>query len=147
MTNEIEPVTERWTYLGRRESSTGKLGAYWQMADGERALFLTKRPPGVVGGIYEVTVYRRPDGLSIGTSPTFVAPPDPENPKVAGLEALDRVAATADALRKAEAKAHRESLERFGQLTLTQLRDTYSRQFGLRRAALLGQVLRYIGAV
>lgn len=146
MTSEIEQVPEQWQYLGRREAVGGKLAAYWQMADGERTLFNAKRPPSVVGGIYEVIVYRAPDGLSIDASPKFVRAPSEDDRELARLEAEDRAAVTADAIRKAEAKAHRESLERFGQLTLAQLRDNYARQSGLRRAALLGQVLRYIGA-
>jgi hypothetical protein len=44
------------------------------------------------------------------------------------------------------AEAHRASRERFGQLTLAELRETYLRQPSIRGAALIGQVLRYIGA-
>jgi hypothetical protein len=142
----VEQAPERWRYLGRRETERGPLGAMWEMADGERALFGAKRPPKVVGGIYEVTVHRSPDALSIGASPTFVQAPSPDDPQVAQLEAEDRAAATADALRKAESKAHRASRERFGQLTLAELRETYLRQPSIRGAALIGQVLRYIGA-
>lgn len=72
--------------------------------------------------------------------------PSAEDTDLAQLEAEDRAALTADALLKAEAKAHRASPERFGQLTLNQLRETYLRQPSVRAAALIGQVLRYIGA-
>lgn len=50
---EIEQVPERWRYLGRRETHSGRLGALWKTADGEEALFAAKRPPRVVGAIYE----------------------------------------------------------------------------------------------
>ncbi|HEY3944402.1 MAG TPA: hypothetical protein VGL78_04175 [Solirubrobacteraceae bacterium] len=146
MTREIEAVPERWTYLGRRESANHKLLAYWQMADGERALFGGKHPPRVVGGTYEVQVYRRPDGLSIGTYPTFIEGPSPEDEKVAEFEAEDRAASTANQIRKAEAKARAGSPERFGELTLNELRRNLARQPSLRRAALIGQILRYINA-
>jgi hypothetical protein len=146
MTDEIEQAPERWTYLGRRETQSGRLGALWRTTDGEELLFHSKRPPKVVGAIYEVTVHRTPDGISIGTSPTFAQAPRPETDEVARLEAEDRAAMTADAIRKAEAKLKHASPERFGELTLAQLRETYRRQPSVRAAALIGQVLRYIGA-
>ncbi|HEV3071882.1 MAG TPA: hypothetical protein VGY76_10715 [Solirubrobacteraceae bacterium] len=146
MTSEIEQVPERWRYLGRRETRSGRLGAMWKTSDGEELLFAAKRPPKVVGGIYEVTVHRNPGAISIGASPTFMEAPDGEDTGVAKWEAEDRAAVTADALRKAEAKAYRSSLERFGELTLAELREIYLRQPRLRGAALIGQVLRYIGA-
>jgi hypothetical protein len=141
---EVEQVPERWTYMGRRETTSRKLGALWKTGDGEELLFVSKRPPKVVGGIYEVAVYRKADGISIGVSPTFIE--SGEDSDLAKWEAEDRAAATADSLRKAEAKAYRESPDRFGQLTLTELRDIYLTTPPLRAAALLGQVLRYLRA-
>jgi hypothetical protein len=146
MTGEVEQVPERWRYLGRRETQSRRLGALWKTHEGEELLFNAKRPPKVVGAIYEVTVYRNPEAISIGSFPTFVEAPDGEDTNVAKWEAEDRAAATADALRKAETKAHRSSPERFGELTLAELRETYLHQPRLRGAALIGQVLRYIGA-
>lgn len=146
MTDDIEQVPEHWTYLGRRETQSGRLGALWRTSEGEELLFHSKRPPKVVGAIYEVTVHRTPDPISIGASPTFARAPSPETEEVAGLEAEDRAAMTADAIRKAEAKAKHSSPERFGELTLAELREIYLRQPSVRAAALFGQVLRYIGA-
>jgi hypothetical protein len=146
MTGDVEAVPERWTYLGRRETQGGRLSALWKTSDGEELLFNSKRLSKVVGAVYEVTVYRNPQGISIGASPTFAEAPNTEDTDISRWEAEDRAAVTADALRKAEAKAHRASPERFGELTLAELRETYLRQPPLRGAALIGQVLRYIGA-
>lgn len=143
---EIEQTPEHWTYLGRRETQSRKLGALWKTSDGKELLFNSKGHPKVVGATYEVTVYRKSDGISIGTSPMLVQAPEGEDTDVAKWEAEDRAAVTADAIRKAEAKAKRDSPERFGALTLTELREIYLRQPPLHAAALLGQILRYLRA-
>ena len=143
---DVEQVPERWTYLGRRKTQGGKLGALWKTSEGEELLFNSKRHPKVVGGIYDVTVYRTDEGISIGAAPPFVEPPDPDDSDTAKWEAEDRTAVTADAILKAEGKAHRGSPERFGALTLTDLRELYLRQPPIQAAALLGQILRYLRA-
>ncbi len=144
---DAEPVPERWTYLGRRKTKGGMLGAMWKNAAGEEMLFNAKRHPKVVGGIYDVTVDdRNPDGISIGASPPFVEAPDPDDSDAARWEAEDRTAVTAAAILKAEGKAHRASPERFGALTLTELRELYLRQPPIQAAALLGQLLRFLRA-
>jgi hypothetical protein len=95
MTGEIEQVPERWRYLGRRETQSGRLGAMWKTSNGEELLFAAKRPPKVVGGFYDVTVHRNPEGISIGASPTFMEAPDTGDADVAKWEAEDRAAVTA----------------------------------------------------
>lgn len=72
--------------------------------------------------------------------------PDPADSDTAKWEAEDRTAVTADAILKAEGKAHRGSPERFGALTLTDLRELYLRQPPIQAAAVLGQILRYLRA-
>lgn len=134
---------ERWTYAGRRQVTGGKLGYCWVDGDGRELFYATVRA-GVVGAVYELDVERADDNVRVVPSPRFVD--EPRDPRVAEWEAEDRAAYTADELRKRESRAKRASGERFGQLTLEQLRAQLIAQPPPRRAALLAQVLRYLGA-
>jgi hypothetical protein len=101
MTGDVEQVLERWTYLGRRKPRAASSARCGRRAAGEELLFNAKRHPKVVGGIYDVTVYRNPDGISIGASPPFVEAPDPDDSDAARWEAEDRTAVAAAAILRA----------------------------------------------
>lgn len=144
MSQSTETRLVRWRYLGRRELSKGGLGACYQMPDGEHVLFRSVKPAKVVGGIYEVKLADDTDGLVMVGAPRFAQAPSLEDADVRVLEAEDRAAVAADALRRREAKARAESAQQFARVTLGELREIYGRAPYPRRAALLAQAIRHI---
>lgn len=133
---------ELWTYLGRRELGKGGLGNLWLDEAGEKLLYGPKLKAHVVGARYEVQVARDLESVRAG-SPVFKEQPDDD--RVPHWEAEDRAAYTADELRRMEQRARREAPDRFGQLTLAELKALYLKQPAARSAALLAQTIRYLG--
>lgn len=135
-------LPQDWTYVGRRELTGGGLGFTWLDDNGETRIFKTGAAR-AIGGVY--VVHATADRTQIVTkganAPTFARVGD--DPRIPTWEAEDVVAYGADQLRRAEAKAKRD--DRFGELTLDQVRTQMVGATAPGRAALVARVLREIG--
>ena len=101
-------TTERWTYIGRRELSNGKLGACYLDAQHKMLVLELKLRGGAIGATYEAKVKRRADSVSVIGQPAYAVPPDPADRRVGEWEAENRAAYTAGELRKSEQRARRQ---------------------------------------
>jgi len=137
-------VAEVWIYAGRRELAGGGLAGAWVDGTGEELLFKCKHR--AIGATYEVQAGR--DGTHIRASvdrAVFVEDAG-DDPRVPGWAAVDRAAYTSDQARRREERAKRDAAQRFGELTLDDLRVRLAALPAPQRAALLANVLLHIRA-
>lgn len=147
MADETKSI-ERWTYIGRRVLVGGQLGTGFIDGEGRELAYSSKARQSVIGGLYEVPVTRSDDGDATSITPAeiqFVEAPDPNDERVPAWGLADRTAYTADELRKREQKAKRDGGGRLGELTFEEFRTQYWKAPAPQQAAMLAQMLRYVG--
>jgi hypothetical protein len=145
MPDTPDTVEMEWTYVGRREVAGGGLAHTWLDDTGAERLFKSGYA-GVVGGVYRV--HATPERNSMVTKgangPTFLRTAH-DDPRISGWQADDDVAYAADQLRRSEQAAKRAGADRFGELTINDVRRRMLDSTGPQRAALVARVLRQIG--
>lgn len=142
MTDALSP--ELWIYAGRRELAGGGLAGAWIDATGDELLFKGKHR--AIGATYEVQVGRDASNVRAGVDRArFVqAGSVSNNPRLPAWTAADRAAYTSDQARRREERAKRDSAQRFGDLTLDDVRQRLATLPAPQRAALLANVLLHI---
>lgn len=149
-TPDRELADELWTYISRRPGVKSKLVELWLDAEGNELVFGIGKGAASrsVGATYTVGVDRDDEGTFRGAAlqgARFAEAGDPDDERVARWVALDRAAQTEDAARRRAERAKRDAGERFGELTLNDVRGLLANA-GPQRYALLANVLRHIGA-
>ena len=140
MSDALTP--ERWIYAGRREVSTGRLAGVWIDAAGDELLFKCKHRP--IGATYEVGVHRGDGSVRASVDRAAFLEATGDDPRIPEWVALDRTAYTNDQARRREERAKRDAAQRFGELTLDEIRARVHDLPAPRRAALLANVLLHI---
>ncbi len=137
---ESELTPERWTYAGRRVVTGGALAGVWVDGAGDELLFKCRHRS--IGATYEVGVNRDATVRASVDRAAFVDAGD--DPRVPGWVAEDRAAYTSDQARRREERAKRDAAQRFGELTLDDVRARLRSLPAPQRAALLANVVLHI---
>jgi hypothetical protein len=137
-------ATERWTYLGRVELKTGKVGHRWRDEGGVELAFAVLRGM-TIGGLYELEVTRGDDGAfeSVKAAPLYIGRADLDADAVARLRAEDQATMTHVEARRAHARDARENVD-IGDMTLRQVRAMWMDAVAGREHAVMARVIGYI---
>lgn len=134
---------ERWTYIGRRNLRSGAVAGAWLDGAGAQLLFTGRHR--AIGATYEVQVDRSTGNPRAAVDRAeLLDAADDEDPRVPRWVADDRAAYASDQARRREERAKRQAAERFGELTLDDVRARLHKLPAPQRAALLANVLQHI---